>query len=732
MPRLLWSRSPSVVLISSPALARVQEQQIWQRYRAQARRHWKEVFASFILLASFMMVLLFISAWNKRMTAGPKKYRGSRQQGPFGRRETAPPDMEQTPDPRKLVARAALEEPAEAEDRARAAVSRVTTSTTAAGQAKVPDNEDGGFKRPGRNASLENMRTACNNSVCQHLKDWFVDTVGRQADPCKKRNTFVCDSSVTFPSFPENDTEHTAEKYGSSNDSAIEHFKYGPTGTDGDELMQSCAEYARNPQEGVQDVLSFLSRFNLDIRHMVDDPTEDPLKRMMELSLEYGVDTPVAFSRKYDVIGEASAPFVIDIALNPEMNEFIAASRTMGEEDIEVFYRTFLSHYALVENTTIKEQLMDSDDEISEFVNDTYGSNQPVNMSIASLSNSTGVTQDHWIELLTLFGRSKHASHKHVTADEQALTMVAYLSRPDHRLHNRLVLAWHVLRYLVGPKLNVLSALNTTGAYGDLGGIVTLTPEDKCRRLVENVIGVPYKALWTCWKQDNATTTEQDQAATARNFLKLWLRRLRAWHVLPPLVQALLPGMASVVNVDSLSAFFRPPYYDARALPAYNFAALGQIIAQAMAQEMIKRRRDDPVVGERWRRFWDGGDHVTGSSMYCLYAGSNEENELTREARLDELLGSRIAYLAFQRARNSNASDSGQARTLPGVLLSSKQLFFVMHCALSCAMGGDHGPAVASTPDRRCVVAYKTRKHFIDTPCGKASGEKVPNECRYL
>ncbi|KAL1452292.1 hypothetical protein MTO96_043852, partial [Rhipicephalus appendiculatus] len=414
----------------------------------------------------------------------------------------------------------------------------------------------------------------------------------------------------------------------------------------------------------------------------------------------------------------------------------------------------------------------------------------------------------HWIELLTLFGRSKHASHKHVTADEQALTMVAYLSRPDHRLHNRLVLAWHVLRYLVGPKLNVLSALNTTGAYGDLGGVVTLTPEDKCRRLVENVIGVPYKALdllegenavsietisnvtrfmaefqdaaafvfrdgaklrdvvlnhgasaegtTTAARRqvalfpestaggsdaeylfralgnastDNSTTTEQDQAATARNFLKLWLRRLRAWHVLPPLVQALLPGMASVVNVDSLSAFFRPPYYDARALPAYNFAALGQIIAQAMAQEMIKRRRDDPAVGERWRRFWDGGDHVTGSSMYCLYAGSNE---LTREARLDELLGSRIAYLAFQRARNSNASDSGQARTLPGVLLSSKQLFFVMHCALSCAMGGDHGPAVASAPDRRCVVAYKTRKHFIDTPCGKASGEKVPNECRYL
>ncbi|KAH7943026.1 hypothetical protein HPB52_004009 [Rhipicephalus sanguineus] len=736
----------------------------------------------------------------------------------------------QTTDPRKLVGRAALDKPAAAKHKVRGAGRRVTSpkkaATTPEGPTTAPDQaelqeDDDDFGGRGRNVADRSIRTECNNSLCRQLKDWFVNTVGRQADPCRKENTFVCDSSVTFPSFPANDTKHSADKNESSDDSANEHYKYGPIGADGDQLMKSCAEYARNPEEGVQDVLSFLSRFNLDIRHMVDDPTEDPLKRMMELSLEYGVDAPVAFSRKYDVIGEASAPFVIDVILNHEMNEFVAASRTMGEEDIEGFYQTFLRRYALVENTTIKEQLMDSDDEISEFVNDRYGSDQPVKMSIASLSNSTGVTQDRWKELLTLFGRSKHASYEHVTADEQALAMVTYLSRPDQRLHNRLVLAWHVLRYLVGPKLDVLAALNRTGAYGDLDGVVTLTPEDKCQRLVENVVGVPYKALdmleggntvsietisdvtrfmaefqdaaafvfrdgtklqdvvakhadsaegstTAARKQvalfpespagsadaeyffralgdtrtDAATTTEQGQAATAHTFPKLWLRRLRAWHALPPLVQALLPAMASVVNVDSLTAFFRPPYYDVRAPPAYNFAALGQIIAQAMAHELIKRQRDNPAVGERWRRFWDEGDHVTGGTVYCLYTGYNEngtgwqsrvdEGNLTKGARLDELLGSRIAYLAFLRARHFNASDSGHTRTLPGVLLSSKQLFFVMHCALSCAMGGDHGPAVVSPPDQRCMVTYKTRKRFIDTPCGKTSGERVPNECQYL
>ncbi|XP_075557501.1 uncharacterized protein LOC142589811 [Dermacentor variabilis] len=588
--------------------------------------------------------------------------------------------------------------------------------------------------------------------------------------------------------------------------------------------MKSCAGYSRNPNEGVLDVLSFLSRFNLDLRHMADDPSEDPLQRMVELSLGYGVDAPVAFSRKYDVIGDPSAPFVVDITLNPEVNEFITASRTMGEDDIEEFYRSFLHQYALIKNNTITEQLMDSDDEISEFVNDTEESTEAVKMSIASLSDSTGVTSDRWKELLSLFGGSKHASYEHVTADEQALAMVAYLSQPGDRLSKRLVLAWHVLRYLVGPKADVLAALNRTRENEELPkeNVAMPTPEDKCLRMVEKVSGVPYRALdmlegqnvvspetisavtrFMAEFQDVAafivrdgakfgdvmattgassaqystaptepgvalfpksaaessdpehlfaalgvartsaagTPDQRGDAVTAPSFPQLWLRRLRAWHALPPLAQALLPAMASVVNVGSPAAFFRPPYYDAGAPSAYNFAALGQVIAQALAHELIERGRADPAIDERLRRFWDEGDHVNGSSMYCLYAGYNKsgtwrqsrlnENDTTNGVRLHDVLGSRIAYLVFQRARHSKATKSGQARALPGVRLSSKQLFFVMHCALSCAMGGDHGPAI-SPADQRCMVVYRTRKRFIDTPCGQASSKSVPNECRYL
>ncbi|XP_049523128.1 uncharacterized protein LOC125945424 [Dermacentor silvarum] len=92
----LGSRSPSMTslsLLDDPAR---------RRHEAKAFSHWKEVFASFLLLASFVMVLMFIIGWNKNMTSDPKSFRGSRQRGPFGLPETAPPQdqelaMEVTP-----------------------------------------------------------------------------------------------------------------------------------------------------------------------------------------------------------------------------------------------------------------------------------------------------------------------------------------------------------------------------------------------------------------------------------------------------------------------------------------------------------------------------------------------------------------------------------------------------------------------------------------------------------
>nr|XP_050032961.2 uncharacterized protein LOC126529400 [Dermacentor andersoni] len=167
-----------------------------------------------------------------------------------------------------------------------------------------------------RAAVTEGGEAACNTSLCRHMKDWFDATVGSQADPCKERNTFVCQASVAFPSFDSSPAKHVATTEGNRTDDPTVGQKHATSEADGQELITSCLKYARNPAEGVQDVLSFLEHFNLDLRRIVDDPTDDPVQRMMQLSLEYGVDAPVSFSRKYDVTAEASAPFTVQVRLS--------------------------------------------------------------------------------------------------------------------------------------------------------------------------------------------------------------------------------------------------------------------------------------------------------------------------------------------------------------------------------------------------------------------------------
>nr|XP_054925801.1 uncharacterized protein LOC126529401 [Dermacentor andersoni] len=499
-------------------------------------------------------------------------------------------------------------------------------------------------------------------------------------------------------------------------------------------------------------------------------------------------------------------------------------------------------------------------------------------MSIGGLANSTGISTDRWQWLFSRFDLSKHGVNEHVTADEPALALVAYLSRPEERLAMRRVLAWNVLRYLVGPKADVVAALNRTRAAEDVpdkdaamvGGVgqycrakvqvlgscrltrrsrlshyivnagsartspCTPTPETKCRRLVNRLSGMPHRVLdlfdgkaavpaaaiagvtdLMSQLQDAVasifkggatngspiaaeadstlfpTASARSQAALfpdsrrrdladpkhlfvalaaatksttgtmlqvpvgpGDSFPQRWLRRLRAWHGLPPLAQALLPAMTSAVSVDSPAAFFRPPFYVPGASPEYNLAALGQVIAKALAHELVERRRFDPAVGGRWRSFWQSRDtSAANDSTYCLHAGHNKasptcspaqndtwrqrrmsESELAEGARLDELLGSRIAYLAFQRTRLATTAGSGGRSTttelLPGVNLSSRQFFFIMHCALGCAMGGQRSPA---DPQQRCMVVYQTRRRLVDRPCGQlAEKGSGPNDCRYI
>ncbi|XP_072140241.1 uncharacterized protein [Dermacentor andersoni] len=530
------------------------------------------------------------------------------------------------------------------------------------------------------------------------------------------------------------------------------------------------------------------------------------------------------------------------ITLNPEVKEFVDALHSLEGDDVYDFYQFLLAHYALVDDANVTEQLMDADEEIAQFVNKTAaaGSGRPLRMSIGGLANSTGISTDRWQWLFSRFDLCKHGVNEHVTADEQALALVAYLSRPEQRLAMRRVLAWNVLRYLVGPKADVVAVLNRTRAAEDVPDKDAAMPtsETKCRRLVDRLRGVPHRvldlfdgkaavpaaaisavtglmsqlqdAVASIFKGGAAngspiaaggdstpfpTTNAASQAALfpdsrrrdladpehlfvalgattksatgtmlqvpvgpGDSFPQRWLRRLRAWHGLPPLAQALLPAMTSAVSVDSPATFFQPPFYVPGASPEYNLAALGQVIAKALAHELVERRRFDPAVRGRWRSFWQSRDtNAANDSTYCLHAGHDKasptcspaqndtwrqrrmsESELAEGARLDELLGSRIAYLAFQRTRLAVTAGSGGRSTttelLPGVNLSSRQFFFIMHCALGCAMGGQQSP-VRSPADlkQRCMVVYQTRRRLVDPSCGQlAEKGSGPNDCRYI
>ncbi|XP_077490889.1 uncharacterized protein LOC144101621 [Amblyomma americanum] len=204
--------------------------------------------------------------------------------------------------------------------------------------------------------------------------------------------------------------------------------------------------------------------------------------------------------------------------------------------------------------------------------------------------------------------------------------------------------------------------------------------------------------------------------------------------------------MTSVANVAQPAALFRPPYYDVTAPPAYNFAALGQncspaqVIAQVMTHEIVERCHEDPAVAERWRRFWEHTDTVDADSIYCLRAGhvKNDtwrqtrltEGELADRATLEQAVSSMIAYLAFLGTRRQDFNrENGRMGQLPGVELSSTQLFFVLHCALRYGIGG----GVLTLPaDQLCMVVYNTRKQTTDKPCAQLGGREIPNECRFI
>ncbi|KAK8772198.1 hypothetical protein V5799_024558, partial [Amblyomma americanum] len=406
----------------------------------------------------------------RELGSGKKPFRGSRQRGTFGLPEPTQaqnPENTEEQDVYRPVQQAAPQTVVTKHRKAALTANDVQPTTAAKHQPDTPASQDIKTSKVTVSA-LTDSRVECATLLCKNLKDWLHKTVARQADPCKERNTFVCDPSVSFAGFSTPFAKRTVLAKAFGGDDITKKQQHTFSGEDGERrLLKSCLEYAESPDEGVEDIAAFMSHFQLDLRHMVDDPAEDPLDRMMELSLDYGIDSPVSFSRKYNVTGEASAPFVFEITLNPEVKEFLNGVESLDDEEVEDLYDLLLARYALLNDSDVTKQLVDADDD------------------------------NRWRQLFARFGRSEAAVYEHVAADEQAVAFLAYRSQSGGKLGMRRVLAWHVLRYLVGPKADFLSELNRTRAAGDIleDDIFVASPERKCGGLVSKVSGVAYRAL---------------------------------------------------------------------------------------------------------------------------------------------------------------------------------------------------------------------------------------------
>ncbi|KAH7949617.1 hypothetical protein HPB49_012789 [Dermacentor silvarum] len=622
--------------------------------------------------------------------AQPKHFKAQRQEGAFGRIETVAPAAEATRDVDYWVpsARAAVEKPG-GEAAPGAELKRKTTIhdalTAVVEQYEEEDSQPGSYESPLVVGAKGTAAIECDSPQCGKLKEWLEEVVASQADPCRERNTFLCNASLTLPSWDATTgkstlherTPRTFISASASEEGAIteDHSSKEKNGLS--EISKACLRYAWNPEEGVEGILAFLSHFKLDLRNMAEDTTEDPLERMIELSLGYGLDVLVSFSLDYNVTGDIFHAFDVQINANSELEEFFWSVGSLNEEAVDDFYQLLLRRYALVEDSEIVQHLQEADADISDILNVTTESGTRAKTSIAELAKATGVTTGRWRELLGGYCPTQSTCNDYVVTNERALALVAYVAQAGGGLRMRRLLAWHVLRYLVGPKADVLAVLNHTGLESDLqedydvavslrmdavstqsivsvanfmvhfqnavasvfksplnnrsGGATRnvtkqhdgVIPVGNAREHLDSGRGDPF-AAFTGIEKHNGDTNDQQLALKGSSFPLLWLRRLRAWHALPPLLQALLPVMASLVHIKRPNDFFRLPYYDIRALAAYNFAALGHVVARAMARKLDEPRRNDKSKGERWQRFLDRTEIIDSSVTYCAEATRNE------------------------------------------------------------------------------------------------------------
>ncbi|KAH6932518.1 hypothetical protein HPB50_007078 [Hyalomma asiaticum] len=495
--------------------------------------------------------------------------------------------------------------------------------------------KEGGLPIDAMEPALYHWVVTCQTPECIMQRRWFVYMIKKQVDPCWETNAFVCDGTplptmeepIPMASLapchrtPPTDANDTSGDVASS--SPIPTIKGGdlllhttavaiqqqPYPTD-EELHGACLKYLSEKDDGVDSVRQFVAQFGLDLGSMDADWNGDLMYTMTELSFGYGVHSLLAMGATFSLVADPARPFTVKMDISSTASELFTRWEKVAEEKWKPYYKDCLKVYGLMVNDTDVEEL------------------------IADL-----IAQDKknlWLASIRQHGRTDYDLRDGVNTTQAVVSVAAAaLSGQDRRMSSRKVIAWHLLRSLMGHKEQCLgafkTALNTGGATPALA-----TPQEVCKhhlaftktirgeaiRLIEGPSAMPIArildiTLMMARLQQTAaaivrgpvglrlisadgsevasmTFPKSAEALSSKaprffagvdtipqgGFVADWLRRLRAWQVLPPLFQAHLDILAETVNETKFARqLFEPPYYYDDGLVAYNYAVLGQASA---------------------------------------------------------------------------------------------------------------------------------------------------------
>ncbi|XP_077512819.1 uncharacterized protein LOC144124012 [Amblyomma americanum] len=181
----------------------------------------------------------------------------------------------------------------------------------------------------------------CETSACQAQSRWLLSMMRNQVDPCWETNAFVCTRSA-LPSVQLARVMQAGHKdgdHGASGHSRANH------GVDRDkrahrhrrrsdvDLHAACHSYVSRPEEGVDTVRQFAAQFNLDLGSMKDDLNEDPLDRVLNLSLHFGVHCILRAQRDFDIADEPSWPSVLRVVVAQEISSEDWVTNVRDEEN---------------------------------------------------------------------------------------------------------------------------------------------------------------------------------------------------------------------------------------------------------------------------------------------------------------------------------------------------------------------------------------------------------------